>query len=220
MGKTRRKTRTTQVATIVDPARILLAAERIWKGNELIAKQMNQVGDVTLAEPLVVTGALALELYFKCLYAIEHNGRTIRGHDLYVLFSNLSQESRAAIKDEYDRLLPQNPTRAVLRRAFEKQVGTPPDEAIESVLRGAANAFELWRYPFEGVLSSFTGCLEIRDASRLRIIQLKPEYAAVRDSRSPWKKIGEEPLPLTFKRATIISPEPGPKGCPVEEGEE
>jgi hypothetical protein len=206
MRKTRPKRRRTDTSnTVVDPARILLAAERIWKGNELIAKQMNQVGDVTLAEPLVVTGALALELYFKCIYAIEHNGKTIRGHDLYGLFYSLSQESRTAIRDEYDRLLPQSLTQAALRRAFHKEAGTFPDESIEAVLKGSANAFELWRYPFEGVLSSFSGCLEIRDASWLRIIQLRPEYVAVRDSRWPWVKIGEEPLPLRFKPAKIVS---------------
>jgi HEPN domain-containing protein len=56
---------------------------------------------VTLAEPVVVLGALTTELFLKCLISIE-TGKASHGHDLKELFDELSPETRARIERAWD----------------------------------------------------------------------------------------------------------------------
>ena len=66
--------------------------------------QDNLHGAVTLAEPVVVLGALTTELFLKCLSCIE-TGKASHGHDLKELFDELSAENRARIEHAWDNEL-------------------------------------------------------------------------------------------------------------------
>lgn len=205
MAKNTQKRKSPTKSAIVDPAHVLLSAERVWLGNGVLADKMNH-GDIRLVEPFVVLGALALELYFKGLHAIEHNGAVTHGHNLHDLFHRLSDESRLKITDEYNRLLPQSQTATELMKRSHRPAA---DFSIENVLKEDGEAFVRWRYSYEGgKLSGFFGADLIRDATWRRILELRPSFDSLNLSGSPWSKIGEVPLRRTIiiLNATKLSP--------------
>jgi len=130
------------------------------------------------------------------LHAIEQNGAVTQGHDLHDLFQHLSPESRRKIRDEYNRLVPLSQSASECIKAS----GNPPsDFTLESVLKDCANAFVRWRYAYEGNLTGFFGADFIRDATWLRILELRPDLATLNDTKWPWKKTRQVPLRRTMQ---------------------
>ncbi|MHB8321858.1 hypothetical protein HF292_011735 [Acidithiobacillus ferruginosus] len=68
----------------------LLAAERAYEQRQSGPGQFQM-----LLVPAVVSTAFAIELYFKAIITIE--GGNARGHALFALFQDISENSKAAL---------------------------------------------------------------------------------------------------------------------------
>jgi hypothetical protein len=112
--------------------------------------------------PLVVMEALAVELYLKCLSQIERSGYR-HGHDLRLLFDDLSAESRASIRRHYDEIQ-----------------GTLDWEPVtlDEALDRSADAFIEFRYVYETKGQTVFYCAGvIATAAKLTITALHPDWA-------------------------------------------
>lgn len=97
-----------------------------------------------LAIVYCVNGALATELYLKCLLTVE-GGQIPKTHNLKFLFSQLSCESRGKIKKRHNELAPQQQGLCNFR---DKQ-GIQID--LDSLLEDGQDVFVTFRYLFEGI---------------------------------------------------------------------
>jgi hypothetical protein len=138
---------------------------------------------ITLAEPLIVLGAITTELFLKCLICIESTGTTPpHDHNLQRLFGRLSRPTRARIQNRWD-IVP------LRREEWDKWEGfglkIPRD--LPSALAKGANAFQVYRYSYEENTDGIHYYLQ--DLSALLeavILEMRPEFEA-------WRR---KPLPL------------------------
>jgi len=173
----------------VNPGAVFITAERFWKASRILAERMSRGPevDVGLSAPTVVLGAFAIEVYLKCLYAIEHRGKPAYGHDLLKLFGLLSKASRARIREQYDQEIKTDETTQVLVRYAREHEQHEVNLDLDAVLRDARDAFATWRYSFEGRVSGFVGGPAIQSAIRSRILELAPDL---------WQAVGERKWPF------------------------
>jgi hypothetical protein len=114
-------------------------------------------------------GALASELYLKCLLLVEC-GQVRKVHNLKKLFSQLSNESRHVLTERHEVLSASDIIFITVRKA-----GFRTD--LPFLLDAGQDVFEQFRYPYEGLpegiifgLNLFGGC--VRD----RILDLRPDW--------------------------------------------
>ena len=93
-----------------------------------------------------MNSAFACEIYLKCLFFLEQ-GKTIWGHDLAKLFSNLQAETQAAITTRFDTANSANMKERAAIMVL-KTGRTMPTFFAETLVE-AAKAFKGWRYIFE-----------------------------------------------------------------------
>ncbi len=86
-----------------DPRRIFRIAEWFNLASNTLKERISEMRGV--AVPSVVLGAFSLELYLKCLIAIETGKPPPTGHNLRWLFDRLSGSTQSKIKQYFD-----NPT--------------------------------------------------------------------------------------------------------------
>ena len=86
-----------------DPRRIFRIAEWFNLAGNTLKEHISEMRGV--AVPSVVLGAFSLELYLKCLIAIETGKPPPTGHNLRWLFDRLSGNTQSKIKQYFD-----NPT--------------------------------------------------------------------------------------------------------------
>lgn len=137
---------------------------------------------VTLAEPLIVLDALTCELFLKCLVCIE-TGNTPRGHDLEKLFSQLSEATRARLQSVWDNEIG---TRRRERWDKLERLGLKMARDLPSALANGTNAFERYRYSYEGNTQDLHYYLE--DLPALLeglILEMKPEFEGYRRAPLP-----------------------------------
>jgi hypothetical protein len=100
--------------------------------------------------PSAVLNAFSLELYLKCLIAIQTGKNPPSGHDLRWLFNKLSNNTQDKVRRYFDN--PNDPKEIKLRKTLENpQPPIPKDMAIspynfDTVLELSANAFVQLRY--------------------------------------------------------------------------
>ena len=152
----------------------LLAAERVRTTD-------NEGQKFNLGLVYGVNGALAVELYLKCLLAIECN-QVPETHDLQKLYLQLSRESRAKLRKRHDKLAKDNPVLSDFRKSY----GIKTD--LESLLEDGKDVFTQFRYLFEGVRGRTKGLgflLELfGQVVRNRILDLRPGWLSD-ESTSP-----------------------------------
>lgn len=119
--------------------------------------------------------AFAFELYLKCQLKIENSERILRGHDLAVLFGQLSSATRIKVRSVYDR---PTPRAAFMRKAFQEKMGEVLD--FDEELKLSKDAFTNFRYFFErGNFSNLNyHSSEIVEALREVIINENPSFRA------------------------------------------
>lgn len=107
---------------------------------------LNMHTAVTLAEPIIVLGALTTELFLKCLICIE-TGNTPHGHDLRKLFDKLSAATRTHIENLWDNGI-------AMSRSEEwddlERIGLKMPRDLPSALANGSDTFERIRYSYEG----------------------------------------------------------------------
>jgi hypothetical protein len=132
---------------------------------------------VTLAEPLIVLDALTSELFLKCLICIE-TGSTPRGHDLKKLFYQLSEATRTRIQRSWDSEVA---TRRRKKWDDMERLGLKIARDLPSALAKGTNAFERYRYRYEGNTRDLHYYLEDLPAVlEMLILEMKPEFEAFR----------------------------------------
>jgi hypothetical protein len=130
----------------IDPSRIFLQADGFYQALAILCnvEPDNTQLAVILNEPMMVIGALTIELFLKCLSCIE-TGQVPRTHHLRELYDGLSPAIRARIEHTWDNEI-------VVHRAtewdhFEKSVGTKMDRDLPSALEVASISSIQSRYP-------------------------------------------------------------------------
>jgi hypothetical protein len=129
---------------------------------------------VTIGEPVMVIGALTIELFFKCLTCIE-TGAVPRGHNLKALYDGLSHATRARIQQTWDGDI------LVHRKSewdqLEEAIGQKIARDLPSALAAASKAFARLRYSYEGNTADVQYFLQ--DLPQLLgrvVLELKPEW--------------------------------------------
>lgn len=138
---------------------------------------------VTIGEPVMVIGALTVELFFKCLACIE-TGKVPHNHNLKELYDGLSPATRARIQKTW------NDDILVHRKRewdqIEDALGQNIARDLPSALAVASKAFERIRYSYEGNTADVQYFLQ--DLPQLLgrvILELKPEWNGVRRTFRP-----------------------------------
>src|SRR6202035_1891777 len=87
----------------IDPSRIFLQADCFYQALAILCnvEPDNTQLAVILNEPMMVIGALTIELFLKCLSCIE-TGQVPRTHHLRELYDGLSPAIRARIEHTWD----------------------------------------------------------------------------------------------------------------------
>lgn len=138
---------------------------------------------VILGEPVMVLGALTIELFLKCLVCIE-TGVAPRGHNLKELFDGLSEATKKRIQHSWDTGI------AVRRSAewdqMERAVGVKIARDLPTALAVGSKSFELIRYSYEGNTKNLQYYLQDLPALLGRVIlEMKPEFKDVRRKGQP-----------------------------------
>jgi hypothetical protein len=123
--------------------------------------------DLPFIIPATVCRAFSAELYLKCLALLE-NGTITQTHNLKLLFSRLSPESRATIAARFEELMSASPA----AQAMKSQL---PDVsfAVDDVLDIVSEVFKQWRYAYENKAGSAYGLSELARAVSERIRDLQ-----------------------------------------------
>jgi len=119
-----------------------------------------------------VNCAFAVELYLKCLLAVE-DSQIPDTHNLKTLFNQLSRESRGKIRKRHDGLAKDHPVLS----GFRQSLGIKTD--LNSLLEHGQDVFIQFRYMFEGIpdrIEPVGFALEMFGRIvRNRILDLRPE---------------------------------------------
>jgi hypothetical protein len=137
----------------------------------------NLHGAVTLAEPVVVLGALTTELFLKCLICLE-TGKASHGHDLKELFDELSAEVRARIELAWN-----NDIVPLRRKEWDRieAFGLTMPRDLPSALVKGSETFKRIRYSYEGNTEGvhfYVG--DLPALLEKLILEIKPEFEAYR----------------------------------------
>lgn len=103
--------------------------------------------------PSAVLNAFSLELYFKCLIAIETGKPPPTGHNLRWLFNRLNGGTKTKIKHYFDN--PPDQKELNWRESLKNPPAYVPKEALvvpytfDNILDKSARAFSQFRYIFE-----------------------------------------------------------------------
>jgi len=151
-----------------DPKTRFSTAEVFRAGSGILSRHMP-----ALMFPMVMCASFSLELYLKSLVLLE-SGEAERGHNLETLFSKVSPESQRAIRENYEK------KRTEQNAMFAASKVPPlPKTDFDFILHASAEAFENFRYAYEGIVKDQTGWLAgpIGECVRERIMALHPEWA-------------------------------------------
>ena len=126
----------------------------------------------------VTNHAFALELYLKCLIAIETNAKPPRGHNHKDLFNALTKRSQQRAESYYNEHMRCDPGTPGWIAEYRQQGMDPNDFLnLRVALSKAVGAFEMYRYAYERNLTSYMlGPLE--PVVRQIILEQKPEWVA------------------------------------------
>lgn len=157
-------------------------AEVNLKAANALGAAQDDTGDNDLFFTNSILTALAIELYYKCIFAIENKNKSIEGHDLKFLFDELSQPSRRSIRQHYKLLLNKQWVRFIRKRL--KQLGGLEDKmsfAFDDVLDDSRHMFVCWRYPFPRENRDRGGGMRapfpLVHSARRRLVELQPDLA-------------------------------------------
>lgn len=95
----------------------------------------------TLWFPIIINGAFALELYFKCLHVLDNGEKSKQRHKVRAIFFDLKPATQTRIKLHFELI-----SAAFLVRNNDEPL---PGDDFDTVLQDADNAFVKWRYHFE-----------------------------------------------------------------------
>jgi len=135
----------------VDPLAIFKYAEAFVEGAEMLNAQARKTAmgvkvlapDAARSSPMLTLDIFALELYLKCLHAMDHGGATGWGHDPRALFDDLKDGTQKAIRVMYNEQLRTSPAVNLVNK---NEPGLHP--TLDRCLDDATHLFEDIRYFF------------------------------------------------------------------------
>src|ERR1700748_1063655 len=122
-----------------DPLKIFMNAERFRIADLVLRQNNNPQIMVAVARPALVLSAFASELYLKCLICIETD-RLAHGHDLQVLFKQLSGRSRQGIEKRWNAYVT-TPQRQRIYAAIKSLQGADIPSDLDWSLRHGGDGF-------------------------------------------------------------------------------
>jgi HEPN domain-containing protein len=129
---------------------------------------------VTIGEPVMVTGALTIELFLKCLVCIE-TGEVPKSHNLRGLFDKLSDTTRVRIQCSWDNDILMH--RGAEWDHIEARTGQKIARELPAALTAASKAFERIRYSYEGNTTEVQYFLQdLPQLLRRVIVEQRPEW--------------------------------------------
>ena len=135
------------------PLAIYLSAEAFIEATVKLEDQLRNLPSVTQiyatdaahTAPTITLDSFSLELYMKCLYAIDH-GKPMKGHNCKAIFSALKPGTRDSLRYHYNIQLATDPTVGLVNKM---QPGFSP--TLDNCLDLCSNLFEKYRYLYEGI---------------------------------------------------------------------
>ena len=135
----------------VDPIVIFRYADAFVEAAEMLNSQARKTAtgvkivaaDAALSSPMLTLDIFALELYLKCLHAIDHSGDPGWGHDPWALFDDLKDGTQKAIRFTYIQQLKTSP---IVDLVNKNEPGLCP--TLDRCLHDATHFFEDIRYFF------------------------------------------------------------------------
>jgi len=134
-----------------DSRRIFRTAEWFYSASGILQQSVPTRPGVTI--PRTVLNAFSLELYLKCLIAIETGKSPPTGHNLRWLFNRLDSKTQDTIRSSFDN--PSDKSEIAWRETLTNpKPPLPKDFApspynFDTVLDTSAKAFAKFRYIFE-----------------------------------------------------------------------
>ena len=137
---------------------------------------------VSIAEPVMVLGALTIELFLKCLVSIEL-GDAPRIHNLRELFGKLSLPTRSRIQQGWEEIAAH---RAAQWNKLERRLGITMARDLLSALGAGGDVFQQIRYSYEANTDRLQ--YYIHDLPQLLgkiVLEIKPEWQSLRRNYQP-----------------------------------
>lgn len=162
---------------INDPRQIFRIGEWFYLASSTLGERVPKTRVLFL--PAIVMIAFALELYLKCLIAIETEATPPSGHNLRRLFNKLTSKTQDKIRHYFD-----NPTEQGEINWREKMKNPPPHipkEAFpspydfDSILDVSADAFVQLRYVFERKKAGWNAHYIVK-CTRQVIVEIHPDW--------------------------------------------
>jgi hypothetical protein len=168
------------------PSSIFVVAEQFRHASKVL--NLTSAGVLTwhrervpfdLQTPMVTCSAFALELYLKCLIAMETAEKPPEIHELDKLFKRLDQSTQAEIRRHFDATGAS--TTAFIKEAFEQHGMAAPAIDFDYVLQASRRAFPLARYIYEGMPGEQGWVAEmILEGARAAILERFPRWERAR----------------------------------------
>jgi hypothetical protein len=166
-------------------------AESFNQAVELLAPQFKRIGQpltdgivepktqfhvsiVADAVPFATADAFALELYMKCLYAMDHS-ECIRGHDVKQIYRGLKANTKRRLRNNYNAEVSKTRLLSTMDARNRKTM-----TSFTSYLNLSRRMFEEIRYLFERAAikkSRLAYWPLLRFAARKSVLDIMPEWA-------------------------------------------
>jgi hypothetical protein len=159
----------------LDAPVVFVTAEQFRFASKWLIRAPDMGCEPNVEIPSVTCAALALELYLKCLIAIEGTNNP-EIHDLQDLFAKLSRGMQSRVKAHFDRF--SAGAKEYVQRDAAKTGSPAPTVDFDYVLAWSRKGFTKSRYIFENGLPPETGWIadSITECARRTILDMYPEW--------------------------------------------
>ena len=164
-----------------DPADIFVIAEQFRDASKFLILAREHGWQTDVAMPAVTCAAFAMELFLKCLLAME-TGKVPEIHDLRHLFNRLGKLSQDKIRAYFAPYLPDVKEHVERQYLLGGQPPPPPLVDFDFVLNASRRAFPLARYIYESGLPGGQGWIAdgIMEAVRKTILDAHTDWKDAR----------------------------------------
>jgi HEPN domain-containing protein len=130
----------------LDPRAIYAHAHELLRASDALHKISGENKKLDVLVPALTLDAFSVEIFLKCLIAIETGTAPPRYHNLHKLFMQLSKSTRVRITTFWDWYAQGMEERWTARDIV---IGRELPRDLESVLKRGAHAFERLRYHYD-----------------------------------------------------------------------
>jgi hypothetical protein len=171
-----------------DPANIFIVADQFRHASKILNLTISgdmifqgQRAPFDVRVPMATCSAFALELYLKCLIAMETGKKPPEIHELDKLFTKLHNITQANIRRRFDAM--STSTIEFIKNAFASEGKAAPKIDFDYVMKASRRAFPVIRYIYEGMPGEQGWVAEmILEAARAVILERFPNWENARQA--------------------------------------